>query len=142
MGRHIGQPGSPQQVVLLFTRWQLRGFLSDLSSERCDAIPKGVGLFETAAHHVAPIIRLVAARAAGRIIPYLDLSLDQLFERLRDLPFLIALNTSLQRAGLLVRFPIRLGLTLEYRKILDVVSWPLPFGQGGSSTPSVPGGCR
>jgi hypothetical protein len=26
------------------------------------------------------------------MIPYLDLTLDQLFERLRDLPFLIALN--------------------------------------------------
>lgn len=87
MGRHIGQPGSPEQVVLLFARWKLGGFLSDLSSEICDAIPKGGGLFGTAVHDVAPIIRLVAASATGRIIPYPDLALDQLFERLRDLPF-------------------------------------------------------
>jgi hypothetical protein len=58
MGRHIGQPGSPEQVILLFARWKPRGFLSDLSSERCDAIPKGGGLFGTAVHDVAPIIRL------------------------------------------------------------------------------------
>ena len=58
MGRHIGQPGSPEQVVLLFARWKPRGFLSDLSSERCDAIPQGRGLFGTAVHDVAPIIRL------------------------------------------------------------------------------------
>jgi hypothetical protein len=48
-------------------------------------------------HDVAPIIRLVAARATGRMIPYLDLALDQLFERLRDPPFLIALNARSQR---------------------------------------------
>ena len=100
MGRHIGQPGSPEQVVLLFARWKLRGFLSGLSSERCDAIPKGGGLFETAVQDVAPIIRLVAASATGRMIPYLDLALDQLFERLRNLPLLIALNARSQRAGI------------------------------------------
>jgi hypothetical protein len=99
MGRHIGQPGSPEQVILLFARWKPRCFLSDLSSERCDAIPKGGGLFEAAVHDVAPIIRLVAARATGRMIPHLDLVLDQLFERLRDLPFLIALSARSQRAG-------------------------------------------
>jgi hypothetical protein len=104
MGRHIGQPGFPEQDVLLFARWKLRGFLSDLSSERCDAIPKRGGLSGTAVHDVAPIIRLVAARATGRIIPHLDLALDQLFERLRDLPFLIALNAGSQRAGFLYCF--------------------------------------
>ena len=50
-------------------------------------------------HDVAPIIRLVAARATGRMIPHLNLALDQLFERLRNLPFLIALNARSQRAG-------------------------------------------
>jgi hypothetical protein len=99
MGRHIGQPGSPEQVVFLFARWKPRGVLSDLSSERCDAIPKGGGLFKTAVHDIAPIIRLVATRAMGRMIPHLDLGLDQLFERLRNLPFLIALNVRSQRAG-------------------------------------------
>jgi hypothetical protein len=99
MGRHIGEPGSPEQVVLLFAGWKLSGFLSDLSSERRDVIAKGGGLFGTTVHDVAPIIRLVAARATGRMIPYLDLALDQLFERLRDLPFLIALNAGSQRAG-------------------------------------------
>lgn len=84
---------------MLFARWKPKGFLSDLSSERCDAIPKGGGLFETAVHDVAPIIRLVAARATGRMIQHLDLALDQLFERLRNLPFLIALNARLQRRG-------------------------------------------
>jgi hypothetical protein len=53
MGRHIGQPGSPEQVVFLFTRWKLRGFLSDPPSERCDAILKGS--FEMTAHDAAPI---------------------------------------------------------------------------------------
>jgi hypothetical protein len=33
------------------------------------------------------------------MIPYQDLALDQLFERLRDLPFLTALNARSQRAG-------------------------------------------
>jgi hypothetical protein len=33
-------------------------------------------------------------------------------------------------------------LTLEYRKTVDVVSWPLPFGQGRSIALSVTGGCR
>ena len=100
MGRHIGQPGSAEQVILLFARWKPRGFLSDLSSERCDAIPKGGRLFGPAVHDVAPIIRLVAARATGRMIPHLDLALDQLFERLRDLPFLIALCVGWQRPDL------------------------------------------
>jgi hypothetical protein len=58
VGRHIGQPGSAEQVVLLFAGWKPGGFLSDLSSERCDTILKGRGLFETAVHDVAPIIRL------------------------------------------------------------------------------------
>jgi hypothetical protein len=48
---------------------------------------------------IAPIIRLVAARATGRMIPYLDLTLDQFFERLCNLPFLIALSARSQRAG-------------------------------------------
>jgi hypothetical protein len=41
----------------------------------------------------------MAAGATGRIIPHLDLALDQPFERLRDLPFLIALSARWQRAG-------------------------------------------
>jgi hypothetical protein len=55
MGRHIGEPGSPEQVVFLFTRWKLRGFLSDLPSERCDAILKGFSLFEMTAHDAARV---------------------------------------------------------------------------------------
>jgi hypothetical protein len=41
----------------------------------------------------------VAASEPGRIIPRLDLALDQAFERQRDLPFLIALSARWQRAG-------------------------------------------
>jgi hypothetical protein len=55
-------------------------------------------------HDVAPIIRLVAASATGRIIPYQDLALDQLFERPRDPPFLISLNARSQRADRTYRF--------------------------------------
>jgi hypothetical protein len=36
----------------------------------------------------------VAAGATVRIIPHLDLALDQPFESLRDLPFLIALSAT------------------------------------------------
>jgi len=93
MGRHIGQPGSPERVVFLFTGWQPRGFLSDPPSERCDAILKRK--FEMTAHDAAPIFfnfRLMATNEPGRIIPHLDLALDQPFERPRDLPFLIALS--------------------------------------------------
>jgi hypothetical protein len=38
------------------------------------------------------------------MIPHLGLTLDQLFERLRNLPFLIALNARSQRAGFPYRF--------------------------------------
>src|SRR6185312_8581308 len=53
MGRHIGQPGSPEQVVFLFTGWKLRGFLSDPPSKRCDTILKGFCLIETTPLHRA-----------------------------------------------------------------------------------------
>jgi hypothetical protein len=93
--RHIGQPGSPEQVVFLFTGWKVRGFLSDLPSERCDAILKGFSRLEMTAHDAAPIFfksALMAASKPGRIIPRLHFALDQPFERPRDLPFLIALS--------------------------------------------------
>jgi hypothetical protein len=45
IGCCVGQLGSPKQVIFFFTRWKLRGFLSDLSSERCDAILKRFCLF-------------------------------------------------------------------------------------------------
>ena len=54
------------------------------------------------AHDAAPSFfnfRLMAASEPGRIVPRLDLALDQPFERPRDLPFLIALSARLQRAG-------------------------------------------
>jgi hypothetical protein len=98
-GRHIGQAGSPEQVIALLARWKPRGFLPDHLRKRCDAIPKGRGLLETTGHDIGPIIRLTAARATGRMIPRLDLTLDQPLERLRDLPFLIALDAGSQRAG-------------------------------------------
>jgi hypothetical protein len=41
----VGQCCSPKQVILLFARWKLRGFLSDLPSKRCDAILKRFCLF-------------------------------------------------------------------------------------------------
>ena len=47
------------------------------------------------AHEAAPIFfnfRLVAASEPGRIIPRLNLALDQVLERPSDLPFLIALS--------------------------------------------------
>jgi hypothetical protein len=102
MGRIIGQQGSAEQVVFLFTGWKLGGFLSGPPSERCDAILKGK--FEMMAHDAAPIFfnfRLMASNEPGRIIPHLDLALDQPFERPRDLPFLIALGAKWQRAGFL-----------------------------------------
>ena len=89
-GGHIGQASSTEQVILLFAGWKPRGFLPHHSSERCEAIPKGKDLLETAVHEVGPIIRLTAACATGRMILRLDLTLDQPLERLRDLPFLIA----------------------------------------------------
>lgn len=99
MGRHIGQTGSPQQVVPLLAMWKLRGLLPDHSSERCDAIPKREDLLETTCHDAGPIIRLRADRARGRTIPHLDLTLHQPLERLRDLPFLIARDARSQGAG-------------------------------------------
>jgi len=50
--RIIGQPGSPEQIVFLFTGWKLRGFLFGSPSERWDAILKGK--FEMMAHDAAP----------------------------------------------------------------------------------------
>jgi hypothetical protein len=56
MGHHIGQSGPLEQVVFLFSRWKLRGFLSDLPSERCDAILKGFGLFGMTVHDAASLL--------------------------------------------------------------------------------------
>ena len=53
---HVGKPGSPEQVVLLLTRWKPRSFHSDLPSERSDTILKGFSLFEMSVHDAAPFL--------------------------------------------------------------------------------------
>src|SRR5580693_1786815 len=45
MERGVGQRCSPKQVILLFARWKLGGFLSDLPGKRCDTVLKRFCLF-------------------------------------------------------------------------------------------------
>jgi hypothetical protein len=61
--------------------------------------------------------RLMAAHETGRIIPHLRLLLDQIFERLRDLPFLIASSTRGQAAGFFYDFPPNFDQSLNIEKL-------------------------
>jgi hypothetical protein len=51
--------------------------------------------------HVFNFRLTTASAATGRVIPRLDLALDQPLERPRDLPFLIAFSAKWQRASFL-----------------------------------------
>lgn len=54
--RRVGEPSSPEQVVLLLTRRKPRGFRFDLSREGCNAISKRLSLLEKMGHDAAPFL--------------------------------------------------------------------------------------
>ena len=70
----MGQPCFFKQCIALRPRWKLRGFLSGVPSERCDAILKGFCLFDAAPlHRASPLFEeggsstlSVAETAKGR----------------------------------------------------------------------------
>ena len=59
----------------------------------------------------------MAANETGQVIPRLALVLDQPFERLCDLPFLIALRPGRQRASFFDKLQPRLDQLAEFERM-------------------------